>query len=140
MKKILFVNLCLLLVLLAACADSGSVSKDAGKIIKTAPINNLTVTLSNKDGVLKHGDEELMLTFTDASGKPVDVGAVALTFGMQAMGAMPAMRDNASFTTTNTPGVYRGKVNVEMAGEWQATVTYDGAAGRGQTSFPITVR
>jgi len=137
-KYILVFSLIGLLLVVSACNSNSGAS--TGKIIKSAPINNLTVTLSNKDGVLKHGDEEVMLTFTDASGKPVEVGAVALTFGMQAMGAMPAMRDNASFTTTNTPGVYRGKVNIEMAGEWQATVTYDGAAGRGQTSFPINAR
>lgn len=140
MKNILLIGLFAVSVLLAACGSSGSTSNDTGKVIKSAPLNNLTVTLSNKDGVLKHGDEEVMLTFTDASGKPVEVGAVALTFGMQAMGAMAAMHDNASFTTTVTPGVYRGKVKIEMAGEWQATITYDGAAGRGQTSFPITVR
>ena len=37
---------------------------------------------------LKHGEEEFYLTFKDSSGKPVDVGAVALTFHMPAMGTM----------------------------------------------------
>ena len=57
-----------------------------------------------------------MLSFTDSSGKPMDVGAVSLNFHMPAMGGMAAMNDAVSFTTTGTPGVYRGKVNIGMAG------------------------
>ena len=65
---------------------------------------------------------------------------MALTFHMPQMGTMQAMNDAATFTTTDTPGVYRGKANIEMAGEWQAQITYDGAAGRGQASFPVTAQ
>ncbi len=126
--------------LLAAACGQGN-STDTGKIIKSAPVgNNLTVTLSNRDGVLKHGDSEFMLTFKDASGKTIDVGAVALNFFMPAMGTMSAMNDQASFTTTNTPGVYRGKAKIEVAGEWQVQVSYEGAAGTGKTSFPVTAQ
>jgi len=125
-----------LAILAAAC---GSKTTDTGKVIKTAPAgNNLTVSLATSDGVLKHGNTEFTLTFTDSSGNPVDVGAVALTFHMPQMGSMSAMNDAATFTTTDTPGVYRGKANVEMAGEWQAQITYDGSKGRGQASFPVT--
>ena len=123
-------------LLAAACGPNAA--QDAGKAIKSAPVgNNLTVTLSNRDGVLKHGDEEFLLTFKDASGKTVDVGAVALNFFMPAMGTMPAMNDQTTFTTTSTPGVYRGKVKIEVAGEWQAQVSYEGPAGSGKTSFPV---
>jgi hypothetical protein len=109
-----------------------------GKTIKSAPLaNNMTVTLSNAEGVLKHGDVEFMLTFKDASGKPVDVGAVSVVFFMPAMGTMASMSDTASFTTTSTPGVYRGKAKIESAGEWQAQLAYEGAAGSGKTSFPV---
>ncbi len=125
-----------LAILVAACSSK---TTDTGKVIKTAPAgNNLTVSLATSDGVLKHGNTEFTLTFTDSSGNPVDVGAVALTFHMPQMGSMSAMNDAATFTTTDTPGVYRGKANVEMAGEWQAQITYDGSKGRGQASFPVT--
>jgi hypothetical protein len=50
------------------------------------------------------------------------------------------MNDQASFATTKTPGVCRGKINVEVGGEWQAKVVYDGPAGRTETSFPINVQ
>lgn len=137
MKNLAIVFVLASLALLASSCGSGN-STDAGKTIKSAPVgNNMTVTLSNKDGVLKHGDEEFMLTFKDASGKPVDVGAVALSFYMPAMGTMSAMTDPASFTTTSAPGVYRGKAKIESAGEWQVQLSYEGPAGTGKTSFPV---
>jgi len=127
-----------LVILIAAC---GSKTGDAGKAIKSAPAgNNLTVALATSDGVLKHGNSEFTLTFSDAAGKPVDVGAVALTFHMPQMGTMAEMNETAAFTTTETPGVYRGKANIEVAGEWQVKVTYDGPKGRGQATFPVTAQ
>ena len=137
MKTLAIAFILISLALLAAACGSNTAA-NSGKIIRSAPVgNNLTVTLSNEGGVLKHGDEEFLLTFKDASGKPVDVGAVALNFFMPAMGTMPAMNDQSTFTTTGTPGVYRGKVNIEVAGEWQAQVSYEGPAGSGKTSFPV---
>lgn len=127
-----------LLILAAAC---GSKTTEAGKVIKSASAgNNLTVSLATNDGVLKHGNTEFILTFTDSSGKPVDVGAVALTFHMPQMGTMAEMNDGATFTTTDTPGVYLGKADIEVAGEWQVKITYDGPKGRGQASFPVTAQ
>ena len=127
------------LVIVAACTKSTN-NAATGKPIASAAINNLTATLSNSTGQLKQGDQEVMLTFTDASGKPVDVGAVSLNFHMPAMGGMAAMNDAATFTTTNTPGVYRGKVNIGMAGEWQAQLAYEGSAGKGKTTLSVTAR
>jgi hypothetical protein len=137
-KLAIALSLLALLIVANAC---GSKTTDTGKVIKSGSAgNNLTVALATSDGVLKHGNSEFTLTFNDSSGKPVDVGAVALTFHMPQMGSMAAMNDAATFTTTDTPGVYRGKANIEMAGEWQAQVTYDGPKGRGQASFPVTAQ
>ena len=138
MKKLAIASSLLGLALLIAC---GPKDVSSGKVVKSASAgNNLTVSLATSDGVLKHGNTEFTLAFRDSSGKPVDVGAVALTFHMPQMGTMQAMNDAATFTTTETPGVYRGRVNLEMAGEWQAQITYDGPAGRGQASLPVTAR
>ncbi len=127
-----------LAILAAAC---GSQTTDTGKVIKSAPAgNNLTVALATSDGVLKHGNSEFTLTFADSAGKPVDVGAVALTFHMPQMGTMAEMNDAATFTTTATPGIYRGKANIQVGGEWQTRITYEGPAGRGQFSFPVTAQ
>ena len=128
-----------LVVVAAACSSSKNV--DTGKVIKSNPVgNNLTVTLSNSNGALKHGDDDFFVTFKDSSGKPVDVGAVALVFQMPAMGTMPAMNSATTFTTTGTPGVYQGKVKLESAGDWQAQLSYEGPAGKGKTAFSVTAQ
>lgn len=139
MKKLMItISLVVLTVFALAC---GSNDVADSKVIKSASAgNNLTVSLATSDGVLKKGDTEFMLTFKDSSGKPVDVGAVALTFHMPQMGTMAEMNTPSTFTTTDTPGVYRGRANIEMTGEWQVKLTYEGPAGRGQASFPITAQ
>jgi hypothetical protein len=124
MKKSLILILTVLgvaVVIASACGSKTGTDGSAptGKIIKTVPVDKLTATLSNDSGVLKHGNQELTLSFTDGSGKAVDVGAVSLNFYMPQMGSMAAMNDSVTFTTTNTPGVYRGKVDIEVGGEWQ---------------------
>ena len=137
-KYILAFSLLVLLLIVAACGSKTSV--DTSKVIKSAPIGNLTVTLSNPSGQIKHGGDEFFITFKDSSGKPVDVGAASLTFHMPQMGSMAQMNDHAALTTTDTPGIYRAKANIEMAGEWQAQVSYEGPAGKGQTSFSVTAQ
>lgn len=145
MKKssiLIAVVLAVVAVIAAACGSKTGTdgSVPAGKVIKTVPVEKLTTTLSNDSGVLKRGSQELTLSFTDAAGKPVDVGAVSLNFHMPQMGSMSAMNDSVTFTTTNTPGVYRGKVNIESGGEWQAQLAYEGPAGKGKTTFSVTAQ
>ena len=138
MKKILAtIGALALLVTAAACGASGGAGD---KEIKSGKVGAMTVTLANSDGVLRHGDQELTVTFKDASGKAVDVGSASLNFYMPAMGTMAAMNDAATLTTTTEPGVYRAKVRLEMAGEWQAQLAYEGPAGNGRGSFPVTAQ
>ena len=141
MKKSLVVTIVLIaaLVIVAACTKS-TTTVFTGKPIVSTTVNNLTATLSNSTGQLKLGEQEVMLAFTDTSGKPVEVGAVSLNFHMPAMGGMAAMNDAVTFTTTATPGVYNGKVNISMAGEWQAQLAYEGPAGTGKATFSVTAR
>ena len=123
------------------CGSAGNTASPAAasKAIASGPAgNNLTATLSNADGSLKKGSQEVTLTFTDASGKPVDVGSAALNCHMAAMGSMSAMNNAATLTTTGTPGAYKCKVELDMAGEWQAQITYEGVAGKGSFTLPIT--
>jgi len=138
MKKYCLISFILLLaVLSAACPRSTS---NISKPIASAAVNNLTATLANASGQLKPGDQELTLTFADSSGKPVDVGAVSLNFHMPAMGGMAAMNDAVTLTTSSTPGVYNGKTNISMAGEWQAQLAFEGPAGKGKTTFSVTAQ
>ncbi|HEV8591111.1 MAG TPA: FixH family protein [Pyrinomonadaceae bacterium] len=146
-KTILFIGsltLFSVIVFIAACGSGQKPTAEnpiQGKVIKSGPAgNNLTATISNAYGSLRKGQQEFMLVFTDASGKAVDVGSVALNNHMASMGSMAEMNNAATFTTTGTPGVYKGKANIEMAGEWQAQITYEGPAGKGSFSLPVTAK
>lgn len=142
MKKIsIALVLSAISLFIAACSSGSGGAAATGKVIKSGPVgNNLTVSLSNADGILRKGQQEIFLTFTDAGGKSVDVGAVSFNNFMPAMGTMPAMNHAATLTTTGTPGVYRGKVDVEATGEWQAQIAYEGPAGTGKTSLSVTAQ
>jgi len=142
-KTVLFIGSITVLSVVAFIAACGSGAGNAapGKAIATGPAgNNLTAIVANADGVLRKGAQEFTLTFADASGKPVDVGAAAFNLHMAAMGSMSAMNNTATLATTGTPGVYKGKAEVDMAGEWQAQITYEGPAGKGSFTLPITAR
>ena len=140
MKKLAITLVFAALPLLTAACTSTNVG-DSGKVIKSAPVgNNLTVTLSSADGVLRSGDNEFFVSFKDASGKTVDVGAVGLNFYMPPMGTMPVMNNAATFVSTESPGVYEGEVKLESAGDWQAQISYEGAAGKGKISFTVTAQ
>jgi len=80
------------------------------------------------------------LIFADESGKTVDVGAASLKFHMPAMGLMAEMNDVATLTTTDTPGRYRARVHMDMAGTWEATVNYQGPKGTGQATMNVTAK
>jgi len=141
-NTLLFIGSITIFALFAvACGSSGSggtTAPAAGKTIVSGPAgNNLTATLANADGNFKKGKQEFTLTFTDASGKAVDVGSTATNFRMPAMGSMAEMNAGTTFTTTGTPGSYKGKVDLEMGGEWQAQITYEGPAGKG--AFTLTI-
>ena len=140
MYKIIAIFSIALFAIFAAACGSGAGTTGAGKTIKRGPVGNLTVTIANSDGVLKKGKQDLNVTFADSSGKPVDVGSASVNFFMPAMGSMSAMNNPANLTTTGTPGVYKANVDIEMAGEWQAQVTFDGPAGKGKGSIAITAQ
>ncbi|MEO6724421.1 MAG: FixH family protein [Blastocatellia bacterium] len=127
-----------LVLVTAACSKSGS--SDSDRVIKSAKSSDMTVTLSNTTGELRSGDNELMVTFTDAAGKPVDVGAASLNIHMAGMGTMAEMNDKATLTTTDTPGKYRAQVNIEMKGTWEAQVKYQDAHGTGQISMNVQAK
>src|SRR4029453_15368844 len=123
-----------------ACKSKTETAKPAGEVVKSVKVENLTATLLTSNGQIRQGDQEVTLAFSDATGKSVDVGAVSLNFHMPKMGSMAEMNDSVAFTTTDTPGVYRGKVNIEVGGEWQAQLAYEGPAGKGKTTFSVTAR
>jgi hypothetical protein len=141
-KSLLAVTLLATVIVLigVACKSKTETAKPAGEVVKSVKVENLTATLLTSNGQIRQGDQEVTLAFSDATGKSVDVGAVSLNFHMPKMGSMAEMNDSVAFTTTDTPGVYRGKVNIEVGGEWQAQLAYEGPAGKGKTTFSVTAR
>lgn len=128
-------------VLALASAGCTLLRPDSGQTIKSAAAGkNLTVKINSADGVLRDGDNSLMLVFEDSSGKTVDVESASLNFNMPAMGTMPEMNDAAVLTTTRQPGVYKAKVKLQMAGEWLAQIAYEGGAGKGKVVVPVTAQ
>jgi len=125
-------------LVLAACGRSGS--PGAEKSIKSTKSGDTTITLSSPSGEIKEGDNELTLAFTDASGKPVDVAAASLKFHMPAMGSMAAMDDVATLTTTDTPGKFRARVDIEVAGSWEAMISFQGPRGTEQATMSVTAK
>ena len=140
MKKIFAITTISIAALIIAACSKPSTNISTGKSIASVKVSDLTATVSNGTGQLKQGDQELTLTFTDSAGRTVDVGAASLNFHMPAMGSMAAMNETVTLTTTSTPGVYSGKVNIAMAGEWQGQLAYEGSAGKGKATFSVTAR
>jgi len=140
MYKTIAITFIALFAVFAAACGSGAGTAGSAKTIKSGPVGSLYVSLANSDGVLKKGKQDLTVTFADASGKPVDVGSAAVNFFMPAMGSMSAMNNPATLTTTGTPGIYKANVDIEMVGEWQAQITFDGPAGKGKGSIAVTAQ
>jgi len=134
--KLALVSLVITTTLVAA-ACSGN---PGDKTIKSNSSGDLTVTLSNSTGELKSGENDLFISFSDASGKLIDVGAVSLTFQMAAMGTMLEMNNKAALTTTESPGKYRARVEIEMTGTWEGVISYDGSHGKGQVRMTVNVK
>lgn len=130
----------LLLVIISFSAACGGGASTTPQVIQSAKAGDLTVTLSNNAGPLRHGENDLLVTFTDATGKPVDVGAASLNFHMGAMGSMAEMNDRATLTTTDTPGKYRAQVKLSMGGSWEAQIAYQGPQGTGKTAMNVQAK
>lgn len=128
-----------LTLFVTACKGGGGAS-GGEQTIKSTKSGDMTVTLSSAGGQLRNGENELMVTFTDATGQPVDVGAASLNFHMAGMGSMAEMNDRAALTTTETLGKYRAQVNIEMGGTWEAQIAWQGTHGTGKATMNVQAK
>ena len=126
-----------LLLISAACRRDSSAGE---KPIKAVKAGATTVTLSSASGDIKSGENALTLSFTDGSDRPVDIPAASLKFHMPAMGTMAEMNDVAELTTTETPGKFRAHVNIEVAGSWEAMISFQGPRGTEQATISVTAK
>src|SRR5437773_3925461 len=102
----------------------------------TQTVNDLTVNLINREGGLRKGENDVLIDFRDRNGQLVDVGNVKFDMDMN----MPGMQMHSGGTVerTNTPGRYRAKIKIDMSGDWNAKIAFDGPRGHGEMSFSIS--
>jgi hypothetical protein len=135
---VISITIAISIVILAACGRTGS--SGAEKTIKSTKSGDTTIALSSAGGEIKSGENDLTLSFTDAAGKPVDVPAASLKFHMPAMGAMAEMNDLATLTTTDTPGKFLVRVNIEGGGSWEAMISFQGSRGTEQATMSVSAK
>ena len=110
--------------LILAIACKGKTDSQTERVINLMKAEDTTITLSSISGELKRGHNELTLSFTDPSGRPIKPGAASLIFHMPAMGNMAEMNDRATLTTTASSAGYKAVVELEVPGTWEAQVKY----------------
>ena len=148
-KQRRWLKILLLIPLIAAVAAAGyfawtefahkaGVGEPSTKPLATQDVNGLRVTLLHPKGQLDHGTSEVIIEFRDkASSELVDVGTVKFNLDMNMAGM--AMHSSATIEPTGTPGRYRAKVKPDMAGDWMASLTYEGPRGSGKVNFSVNV-
>ena len=105
----------------------------------TQKINNLTISFISPKGQLQKGMNNFEVEFRDsATGELVDVGAVKLDLNMNMPGM--EMHSAATIELTGTPGQYQARLKSGMAGDWMATLRYEGPHGKGNVDFTMNVK
>jgi hypothetical protein len=104
----------------------------------TQTVNDLAVNLVNRAGGLRQGDNEVMIEFRDRNDQLVDVGNVSFNINMNMPGMQ--MQGAGAVEKTGTPGQYRAKVKADMAGDWNAKISFQGPHGKGQRSFSVPIK
>ncbi len=104
----------------------------------TQNVNDLTVNFIAREEAFHQGNNEVLIEFRDRNGQLVDVGNVKFDIDMN----MPGMQMHSGGTVegTNAPGGYRAKIKIDMSGDWNAKISFDGPHGQGQQSFSVTVK
>ena len=112
--------------------------KISGAPFVSQTVDDLTVNFVHPQGQLRQGNSEILIEFRDRNGQLVDVGNVKFNMNMN----MPGMQMHSGGTVerTSTPGQYRGKIKIDMAGDWTAKISFEGPHGQGQQSFSVTAK
>ncbi len=82
--------------------------------------------------------QTLLVTVSDAEGKPVDDAKVDVLYDMPAMGAMAEMKGPATVSHEGA-GRYRATFDLPMGGTWTLKTTVDSKAGSSSQDFSMTV-
>ena len=129
MKKAIWMIMVVLLVAGAAGAKDFTLTKKAG---------DLTVDIKMDKNPPVVGNNNMMVTLKDASGKEVTDAKVAVDYGMPAMPGMPAM--NYKTMAMLRGNVYHAIMNLSMSGSWNVTVKINRQGKAVSTKFSIDAR
>jgi hypothetical protein len=110
----------------------------SGAPFLTQNVNDLTANFIAREGELRQGNNEVLIEFRDRNGQLVDVGNVKFEMDMNMPGMQ--MHSGGAIEKTNIPGRYRAKIKIDMSGDWNAKISYDGPHRQGQQSFSVTVK
>jgi uncharacterized protein YfaS (alpha-2-macroglobulin family) len=102
-------------------------------------VNGLKVLFFESGGGLRMAENDVLIEFRDAdSGASVDAGVVKFDLDMN----MPGMEMHTGSTVTSAGGIglYRARIQPEMAGDWTAQLKFDGSRGSGEVSFDVNVK
>src|SRR5437899_2960707 len=104
----------------------------------TQNVNDLTANFVAREGALRQGNNEVLIEFRDHNGQLVDVGNVKLDMDMNMPGMQ--MHSGGTIERTNAPGRYRAKIKIDMSGDWNAKISFDGPRGKAERSFSLTAK
>src|SRR5512135_3678188 len=107
MKKMALITMALLLIAGVAYARDYEVKKKTGGYDVVAAIDNNPPV---------QGDNNIVISIKDGSGKAVTDAKVRVDYSMPAMPGMPAMNYKADAALKGSS--YQAKMNLSMAGSW----------------------
>lgn len=111
MRKIIIIGVLVLSTLLAACSSAATPVETTS----SKPVN-IKVETSPTPAVM--GDMEVVLTITDADGKPIEGATVDVSAKHTDMSGM----DMGGTATDQGSGRYSISANFSMSGNWKLTV------------------
>lgn len=117
----------------------GEETAQPGKQITVQKSGDLTIELKNESGELKMGQNRFIVSFSSASGQPVDVGRVTINSAMTMPGMAPMVAP-IELRSTGQSGAYSLTGDFPMSGAWKFEIRWDGPAGQGAASFSTNVR
>jgi Cu(I)/Ag(I) efflux system membrane fusion protein len=99
---------------------------------ETASVGDLRIGVAVEPDPPRAGDNQLLLTITDASGRPVDGARIAFQDDMAAMGSMPEMKGGGDVKAL-PGGRYQIDYALAMNGDWSIEIGVDAPARAHQT-------
>ncbi len=103
----------------------------------TEKIDGLSANLFTQAGGFRASGNDLFIEFRDARGNLVDVGNV--DFDLHLSTTNMVMHSLGKVLRTATPGQYRTTVEPQLAGEWDAKLSFSGPRGNARANLLVNV-